>query len=1094
MSRFQLIENSSQPVQSIDIINPSREILTQNQEGNTLVWYDTSLRLTNQDIINTKQALRSVNDYVLLFDDEEKCVHYINSIHTDNSFMVIFGASSTTFLPRIHELKQVKIICIFCMNGEAYKSLLNDYSKVIGICIEQEQLVTCLKKAIRSFLQNPSLISLMKNNTKQETHLDAVYAHDFKKQQLIKNIILRMPQTPQSKQNFIDYCRFYYQGNQKVLSDIDYFNEHYESPCHAIYFYTRDSFVYRLMNHTFRIQDPQLLERFHFYIVDLSQSLKDGFEKLKTSSSSSEQKTLTLYRGHKFTKEEYSRFRLCEYVTFNSYLSTSSNIEVAKLYYETADNQISSETDLVTALFLIEVDLMSLNNNTVIFANIAEESNFPEEYEYLFDFGATFEIISINDNNRTIKMIISDKPHHVSSIQLNNAYLYKYASQETIDQIDHDPPPANFAEYLVKIDKSLKRLDAFEDFILKTSINDENYQTASKCCIEGCDLPRIDPNSLYARECRKLNPDNPYTDEYTNAYKQAIKYFHAFHNYTSDDSIQWSLRALGFTYYKIDNYEQAQKYFLEALKVNHDPINLATCHHFLGCIYGKLSNYVESMNYFNKVLEMKDIIKLPFIAATYCQMAIFESQNKEKEYLSQQMTKKEYLSNALNIYQQTNEELSILYCRSELLGLEHEATRDNSINILDHYFKYCQDNQIVSKLIAELYASIGRECFEYLDYDQALDCCMKSLLHVSNNESCHKIIAHIHIRKKNSELAIEYLEKTLKLINDSRKKVTWFLLIGMEYFKRNNFNMALSYLEASASECEKLGSDTQFYINMFKFELQRKSQIQTCRLFIKPHCQKTKALYWYTRALNFSLDFIQLFRSDIIFFFQSIDFILKSNYTEQVKYLIEENINNNESHLKKFILGTIFDNYITMGDSHDENNLFYYAKALEIYDYRKSIGIDRNIEVMCTLKINHILKSNYSYDELINYIREFLRITDLQMEMQEEEHLFFKNYSIELQKNHLAKIHSYIADVYSKEKTYEKAILYYDKSIKYYETFASLFHLELADLYSKKGAIIHTQHNLQKVTDSNIISQTTAHTLFEKAFATIKYEGHCNGY
>jgi hypothetical protein len=220
MSRFELRQNIPQPVQSVDIINPTHEILTQNQEDNTLIWYDISLSSTDQDTMNTKRALRSVNDYVLLFNDENKCVDYIKSIDVNNIFMVISGTSSTTLLPQIHELKQVKKMCIFCMNGDLYKPLLNDYSKVIGIYTEQEQLVTGLKAAILSFVQTPYLVTFMKNKATQKSHSNAEDAYNFRRQQLIKDIILRMPPTPQSKQKMVDYCRFYYQDNKTVLTKI----------------------------------------------------------------------------------------------------------------------------------------------------------------------------------------------------------------------------------------------------------------------------------------------------------------------------------------------------------------------------------------------------------------------------------------------------------------------------------------------------------------------------------------------------------------------------------------------------------------------------------------------------------------------------------------------------------------------------------------------------------------------------------------------------------------------------------------------------------------------------------------------------------
>ncbi|CAF1411547.1 unnamed protein product, partial [Rotaria sp. Silwood1] len=597
MSRVQSKQNILPPVQNVDATNPTNEVLTQNKEGNTLIWYDTSLSITDQDTINTKKALRAVNDYVLLFDNEEKCVQHIGSTDVSNVFMVISGSSAITLLSQIHELKQ---------------------------------------------------------------------------------------------------------GNEKVLKEIDKFNEHYEIPSHALHFYTCDSFWYRTINHIFRIQDLELLEIFHFFIVDLSEELKERFERLKTSLSSSEQKTLILYRGHKFSKEEYHRFSSCTFARFNSYLSTSSDIEVAKIFAGFTEEQTSSDPDIVQVLFHIELDIISLNSNSVIVADISTSSQYEEECEYLFDFGATFEIISANHKDQIIKMIVSDKPQHLAWARLNGEYLYKYASQEIIDHIEIDPVSNNFASDLIEIHKSLTRLDAFENYILNTSIDDDNYQTASKHCIEGYTLSHIHPSLLYARECRKLNPTNPYTDEHTNAYNQAIKYFQAFYNYASDDFIKWALRALGFAHYKIDDYEQAQIYFNKALKIDNDPLNFATCCYFIGCIYSELSDHEKSMNYFNEVLQLKDRIKLSFIAATYRQMAMLKNQNKEKDYPSSLAMAKEYLLNALNIYQQTSDELSTLRCRSELLNLEGYTNIDDCTNILDQYFKYCQDHQIVSKPIAEL--------------------------------------------------------------------------------------------------------------------------------------------------------------------------------------------------------------------------------------------------------------------------------------------------------------------------------------------------------------------------------------------------------
>ncbi|CAF1148057.1 unnamed protein product [Adineta steineri] len=682
VSRFQSEKNVRPPVQSMDIINPTNEILTVNQEGNTLIWYDTSLALPNQDISKTKQVLRSVNDYVLLFDNEEKCIDYIKSIDTDNIFMVISGSSSPNLLPQIHNIKQVKAICIFCINREVYKSSSSDFDKVIGIYTKQEEAITCLKNAIDSFHQQIPLVGLMKTSTKQESHINATDAYDFKKQQLMKDILLRMPRTQQSKQKLINYCRSYYQGNQKYLEEIDEFHDDYKSPSKAIALYTRDSLWYRMINHAFRIQDLKLLERFQFFINDLSQSLNEGFEQLKLSLSLTERKTTTLYRGQKFSKEEYSRFPSYGYVTFNSYLSTSSNIKVANMFGGCENEKILLDEGLVPVLFQIELDLTLLNNETVALANITDNSQFSEECEYLFDFGATFEIISIN--NRTIKMILSDKPHHVSSARLKSGYLYKYASQDIIHEIGDEDASSmeNFSSDLLLIDQTLFKLNTFEKQIVETSIDNDNYQKASKYCIEAHILPRIDPNSLYAIECRRIN--RPYPDERTDVYKQAIKYFQIYSEYSSNELIEWPLLGLGYAHYQIDRYQEAQKYFTEALEITDQPLNMITCYYYLGCICGELSNYEESMDNFNKILQIENDINLSFIAAIYFQMAMFQNKTKKKEYLSL----------ALERYEKTNEELFVLKCHSELLMLENYPSKDACVSILDRYYKYCQDQQI----------------------------------------------------------------------------------------------------------------------------------------------------------------------------------------------------------------------------------------------------------------------------------------------------------------------------------------------------------------------------------------------------------------
>ncbi|CAF1148043.1 unnamed protein product [Adineta steineri] len=166
----------------------------------------------------------------------------------------------------------------------------------------------------------------------------------------------------------------------------------------------------------------------------------------------------------------------------------------------------------------------------------------------------------------------------------------------------------------------------------------------------------------------------------------------------------------------------------------------------------------------------------------------------------------------------------------------------------------------------------------------------------------------------------------------------------------------------------------------------------------------------------------------------------------------------------------------------DDEALFYYTKALKIYRSSTKLKAICDIESTCTSKINSIFQSNFPSDQLIEDIPRLLEIKKSKKRIEEEEDLFRRNYFNESKENQLAKLYSHIGNTYTKMKKYKEAKLYYDKSIKYYETFPLLFHLVIADLYSRQGFIIDAQ---QPADTGYVTSCTEAEELFDKAIATI---------
>jgi len=67
-------------------------------------------------------------------------------------------------------------------------------------------------------------------------------------------MLIKNNSATESKQEIIDKCYSYYRRNQKEMENIAEFERDY-TPDQAIKWYTRDSFIYKLINKALRTED-----------------------------------------------------------------------------------------------------------------------------------------------------------------------------------------------------------------------------------------------------------------------------------------------------------------------------------------------------------------------------------------------------------------------------------------------------------------------------------------------------------------------------------------------------------------------------------------------------------------------------------------------------------------------------------------------------------------------------------------------------------------------------------------------------------------------------------------------------------------------
>ena len=102
----------------------------QNVNIHSLVWLDASVNATSENI-NVQQQLRTLIDNFEAFENTNDCFNYIRHIPKQNRILlVVSGRLGREIVPRIHRLKQVLSIYVYCMDKQKNEIWAQKYPKV----------------------------------------------------------------------------------------------------------------------------------------------------------------------------------------------------------------------------------------------------------------------------------------------------------------------------------------------------------------------------------------------------------------------------------------------------------------------------------------------------------------------------------------------------------------------------------------------------------------------------------------------------------------------------------------------------------------------------------------------------------------------------------------------------------------------------------------------------------------------------------------------------------------------------------------------------------------------------------------------------
>ena len=262
----------------------SAQDMLNNYEGTVLFWLLSSSD-EQTDLSVPRASLQQIVNDTRVFFDPDQCIGELASI-TDLMIFLILGPAASDLLPILHTFTYLRRI--YLSEPHAYTE---NTSQVRGVFPTIPQLLPYLMKDVRMAQQVDShlIVTSMGDPMQPQRLIVDLQSSktDFQWKQTLIDIILDTQtwRTENIHQDLIDEWRLVYRNNAVQTGFIDEFEATYD-PSNAIYWYTRDTFLFKMVNIALRTENIVVIWRLRFYIQDLYRKLQRLHAEERMSRSS----------------------------------------------------------------------------------------------------------------------------------------------------------------------------------------------------------------------------------------------------------------------------------------------------------------------------------------------------------------------------------------------------------------------------------------------------------------------------------------------------------------------------------------------------------------------------------------------------------------------------------------------------------------------------------------------------------------------------------------------------------------------------------------------------------------------------------------
>ncbi|CAF4830456.1 unnamed protein product, partial [Rotaria sp. Silwood1] len=324
-----------------------------NLETFMLVWLDPRID-TDRGYIEMQKRLKDAFTCCIVFDDNNKCEQWLKrSTDDDRLVLVVSGAFGQMIVPKVHDMKQIVDIYVYCRNKSRHQRWTKNFSKVRKVIIDTDKLIKRILKdqKNRENIEDSRALSIIDQNklASNTTSIEDAFIW----YELLLDVLFNHIPSTSTFDDLIKILLEYSSDNEEGLLQIDEFKKSYESR-KALLYIINDTPLARFVNKALRNQDIYMIFALRFLLTDIRQQLINH-----------RQQSVHVFKWHIMSKMQLDSVssKPGQILMINGFLFTTK-----RLNNELCPEKPSQDSEIV----LFDIDAIYQNETSTPFADIGD--------------------------------------------------------------------------------------------------------------------------------------------------------------------------------------------------------------------------------------------------------------------------------------------------------------------------------------------------------------------------------------------------------------------------------------------------------------------------------------------------------------------------------------------------------------------------------------------------------------------------------------------------------------------------------------------------------------------------------------------------